>query len=415
MVSALGLSGVAMWTSWKMQQILILTHKQNIQYISDRLPHDVEIYSEMVSLTQGMQKVIDNLTTNHTLLWIKRPDGTVAAQSMPMKMKMEGTGLLSLKEVPTMPELQSVKGRYWLVCANPLVVKNTNLGTVYIAQDITVDQMMFWGLMRSLSLASFLAISGMTLVIAWYVRRSLYPLQRMSQLTANVSAERLGEAQLHLENAPSEVRELAQMFDQMLMRLSQSWEHQRQLVSNVSHELRTPLTIVSGYLQSILRRGHNLTDVQREALEIAASETERTIQLMEDLLDLARADSGRMHFQIEPIMVNELVAEVAGMAKKYSSDRHLEIALTDYPITIKADSNRLKQVLLNLIDNAVKYSDPEMPITLKLIQKDKLAMIQVCDRGVGIPLQQQARIFERFYRLDETRCRATGGIGLGLS
>ena len=409
-VSVLGLGSVAIWTSLRMQHILISTQKQILEDVADRFAHDVEIYSEMVPIGTGVQKAIDNRTTGNTLIWVKNNNGELIAQSPSLEIATNVAALLNINNIPLLPELQTINGRYWLLCASPLEVKGTNLGRYYLAKDITDDQIMFLGLIRNLSLASLLAIALMILAIALYIRHSLQPLQRISQLTATISADRLGEAHIYLENAPSEVKQLAQTFDEMLVRLSQAWEHQRQLVSNVSHELRTPLTIVSGYIQSTLRRGNNLTQTQREALETAASEADRTIQLMQDLLDLARAESGRMHFQIEAIVINDWVVEVIQMAKRYS-DRRIELESPAHPIVIKADANRLKQVLLNLIDNAVKYSDTQIKILLK--QGDE-AIIQISDRGVGIPLQQQSRIFERFYRVNEARHRA-GGTGLGLS
>ena len=415
-VSAIGLSGLAIWTSWRMQHILIATHKQNIKYIADRFPHDVKIYSDMVSLEVGMQKAIDNLTTDNTLLWVEDSNNQVTAhsQSIALESKKDQTTLLSLTDITNIPQVQAVKGNYWLLCATALIVNETNLGEVYIAQDITGDQTMFLSLMRSLSISSLLSIIVMTVASALYVKRSLQPLQRLSQITENISADQLGEANIHLENAPSEVKELAQTFDAMLMRLSEAWENQRQFVSNVSHELRTPLTIVSGYLQSTLRRADNLTDNQKEALTIASSEANRTIQLMQDLLDLARADGGHMHFQLEAVIVGDLVEDIAGMARQYS-DRIINLHIPKQKVIVKADTNRLKQVLLNLIDNAVKYSDLTEPITVKMSQQKNQGIIQVCDHGVGIPLPQQARIFERFYRVDEARSRSTGGTGLGLS
>ena len=409
-VSVLGLGSVAIWTSLRMQHILISTQKQNLQDMAERFTHDVEIYSEMMPIRAGVQKAVNNLTTGNTLIWVKNANGELTAQSPSLEIATNATALLSLDNIPLLPELQTINGRYWLLCASPLEVNGTDLGSYYLAKDITDDQIMFLGLIRNLSLASLLAIALMIVAIALYIRHSLQPLQRISQLTATVSADRLGEAHIYLENAPSEVKQLAQTFDEMLVRLSQAWEHQRQLVSNVSHELRTPLTIVSGYIQSTLRRGNNLTQTQREALEIAASEADRTIQLMQDLLDLARAESGRMHFQLEAIVINDWIGEVIQMARRYS-DRQIELESPTHPIVIKADANRLKQVLLNLIDNAVKYSDTQIKILLK--QGDE-AIIQISDRGVGIPLQQQSRIFERFYRVDEARHRA-GGTGLGLS
>ncbi len=412
-VSVCGLGGLAIWTSMRMQQILVATHKENIKYIADRFSDDVAIYDEMVSLEEGVQRAVDNLSDNNKILWVKNNSGQVTAKSLALENSAIAKILLPLNNVPPIPQVQDLQGDYWLLCASPLEVKDTNLGKLYIAQDITDDQIMFLSLIRSLSIATLIAISIMTIVIAVYIDRSIQPLKRISQMTSNISAEKLSEAHFHLDKAPKEVKELAETFDEMLVRLSESWEHQRQLLSNVSHELRTPLTIISGYLQSTLRRGKNLTEIQREALTTAASEADRTVQLLRDLLDLARADSGGIHFHIEPIVINDVIKEIIEMAKQYS-DRIIQLESSTNPLVIAADINRFKQVMLNLIDNAVKYSEPPTPITLRIQQHQNQAQIQVCDRGQGIPLPQQGRIFERFYRLDEARNRA-GGTGLGLS
>ncbi len=199
----------------------------------------------------------------------------------------------------------------------------------------------------------------------------------------------------------------------MLSRLSEAWEQQRQLVSDVSHELRTPPTPVHGYLQSMLRRCVNLTELQREALEVASSEANRTIRLLQDLLDLARADSGYLHFDLEPLVLNDLVDEVVGMAEQFS-EQSISIEAGTFPIEIRADPNRLRQVLLNLIDNAVKYSNPSAPIALRLDRINETVTIQVRDRGYGIPLQQQTRIFKRLYRVDEARYTEGSGLDLGI-
>ncbi|NEO42171.1 MAG: HAMP domain-containing histidine kinase [Moorea sp. SIOASIH] len=413
-VSALGMGSLAIWTSWKMQHILVSTHKQSISYIAERFPQDVEIYSDMVTPETGMQKAIDKLSNSNTLLWVKHPNNGIVAQSEALEVMDTLTSPEYLSRIPPMPEILEVNGSYWVVCGTTLEVKQTNLGKFYIAQDITSDQKMFLQLIRSLGIATVLAIGGMCIAIAFYIRRSLQPLQMMSQLTESISADDLGDVQIQLDNAPTEVRELAQTFDQMLVRLNEALENQRQFVSNVSHELRTPLTLVSGYVQSTLRRGANLSPPQREALEIASSEADRTVQMLQDLLDLARADSGHIHFNLESFVLDELVEEVAEMARQYTK-RVIKVECIKPGIWVKADINRLKQVLLNLIDNAVKYSSVDKPVTVKLSQVDGRGRIEVCDRGIGIPLKQQARIFDRFYRVDETRTRSTGGAGLGLS
>jgi len=412
-VAALGVGSLAAWTTMRMQHILVSSHKENLKYIAERFPMDIDIYSKMVPLEEGAQRAIDTLSEAERLMWVKDSSGNILAKSQTLNQAEIGNALLTLNNVPAMPEVQDLNGSYWLMCASPLQFNNGDLGQLYLAHNVTEDQMMFWNFLRSLAIATMLMITLMTTIIAVYIHRSMQPLKRISQLTTTISADKLDQAHVSLEQAPSEVKELAETFDQMLVRLSESWEHQRELLCNVSHELRTPLTIISGYIQSILRRGNNLSEMQVEALTIVASEADRTVQLLQDLLDLARLDSGTMQFQRDHILLNDLIQEVAAMAQQYSK-RKINFQLSAKFVAIKGDNNRLKQVLLNLIDNAVKYSEPESPITVKLVSIKNQAIIEVCDRGLGIPLQQQGRIFERFFRIDEARNR-TGGTGLGLS
>lgn len=414
--SALALGSLATWTSWKMQQILVDSHKYNIEEIAKRLPRDVQLYSEMMQPETGLQKAINNLANTNTLLWLKSPDNKILIKSASFDLLSDTTvaELMSLTKMPIKPQVYKVNQSYFVLCGSSVQVQGKLLGELFVVKDITREQKMFVTLVQSLGITSVLAIIVLTGAIAFFIKRSLQPLRQLNQMTSVISAEDLGQAQLYLNNAPSEVKELAQTLTMLLSRLSQSWEQEREFVSNVSHELRTPLTIVHGYLQSVLRRQNNLTQTQQEALETAASEAERTIRLLQDLLDLARADSGYLYFQMKSYVLNDLIEEVVIMAEKYS-DRIITIESEIYPIEVKVDYSRLKQVLLNLIDNAVKYSESNTPIVFKLNQLQDKAIIQVCDKGYGIPLQHQARIFERFYRVDESRSHATGGCGLGLS
>ncbi|MEH2317700.1 sensor histidine kinase [Nostoc sp.] len=414
--SALVLGSLATWTSWKMQQILVDSHKNNIEEIAKRLPRDVQLYSEMMQPETGLQKAINNLANTNTLLWLKSPDNKILVKSATLDLLSDTTvaELMSLTKMQIKPQVYKVNQSYFVLSGNSVQVQGKLLGELFVVKDITREQRTFVVMVQSLAITSVLAIIILTTAIAFYIKRSLQPLRQLNQMASVISAEDLGQAQLYLDNAPSEVKELAQTLTMLLSRLSQSWEQERQFVSNVSHELRTPLTIVHGYLQSVLRRQNNLTQTQQEALETAASEAERTIRLLQDLLDLARADSGYLYFQMKPYVLNDLVEEVVVMAKKYS-DRLIKIESKIYPIEVKADYSRLKQVLLNLIDNAVNYSEADTPIIFQLNQLPDKAIIQICDQGYGIPLQQQARIFERFYRVDESRSHATGGSGLGLS
>ncbi len=392
-----------------MQQLALAIHTQRVEYIATRFPRDVELYSEMLPVAAGLQKTIDNVSVPGLAIWVKNPDGKqLLAQSSGVT-----TELMSIADMPLKPQVYQIGDRYSILYRGAVRVKGTPLGKVYMAQDVTLEQQQLMAAIQGLAAVCMLSLLLTTIAIAIRIRRSLQPLQEMSQMAGAISAADLNKAKLQLSHAPTEVKELAQTFNMMLSRLADAWEQQRQFVGNVSHELRTPLTVVLGYLQSLLRRSTNLNDYQKEALETAAAEADRTVRLLQDLLNLARADSGYAHYRLESLLLNDVVAEVVQMTEKYS-DRSIHVEATAN-IEAIADRDRLKQVLINLIDNAVKYSGAEQPIILSIARIDGQAIVRVRDCGVGIPLQDQSRIFERFYRVDEARARTTGGHGLGLA
>ena len=412
-VSVIGMGGLAIWLGVTMQRILISAHKDNVLYLAERLPEDVEIYQEMFPQPEAIQKAVENLSRDNMFLWVENKQGEIIART---------GGVNTPKPLPVSPEttnfpfpgvtLSEVDGRYWVLCASRLVVNGESIGELYLVQDIHAEQVMLLHVMRNLAVATVVAIAGISIAGGIYVARSLLPLRRICQLTESISADHLGETRIELNRAPTEVQQLAERFDEMLTRLYTAWEQQRQFVSDVSHELRTPLTIVSGYLQSVQRRGKNLSEPQQEALAIATNEADRTIQLLQDLLTLARVDNGQMQFQLETVSLSAFIDQIIELSKQYN-DRALDYHSPAKEIKVCVDTNRLKQVILNLLDNAIKYSEDAVTITLE--RKGKLAVLSVRDRGMGIPLAQQSRIFERFYRVDEARSRTTGGTGIGLS
>jgi hypothetical protein len=166
-------------------------------------------------------------------------------------------------------------------------------------------------------------------------------------------------------------------------------------------------------LQSILRRGQNLTPPQREGLEIAAAEADRTVQLLGDLLDLARADSGHLQLHRESFSLKDLALDLLDSSPEFCDRVQLEVQTPT--LNIVADRKRLQQVLVHLLDNGVKYSAADQPVVLRLDREMDRMVIQVRDQGIGIPPEHLIHLFEPFYRVDEDRCRTTGGTGLGLS
>lgn len=418
-ISILGLSIVAVCAGWQMEQNLVAAHKQTLEYIAMHFPEQVAFYSETESIAMGLDRTISKVSMPGLVIWVKSPDGKLLAHSPNLSNPfLEIRDVASLTQVPENPQVFQFGDRYVVLCGNPISVNGKSLGKVYLSQDITDDQQKLNAGLWRLLLVSFLTITILVVAISKRIRKAMHPLEQMSQVASAVSADDLADnlsgAKLQLHQAPDEILGLAQAFNEMLFRLSGAWEQQRQFVGNVSHELRTPLTVVVGYLQSLLRRSTNLSVYQQQALETATAETERTIRMLQDLLDLARADSGQLHFRLNPIMLNTLVAEVAAMSQKVSN-RQINVLATDEDVLTCADQDRLQQVLINLVDNAIKYSALGQSVDLTLEKTEQCALIHVRDRGIGIPLLHQRRIFERFYRVDESMTRSRDGTGLGLA
>jgi signal transduction histidine kinase len=414
-LSILGVSSVTVWAGWQMEQTLVSAHKQTLKYIAMRFPEQVQLYSEMGALEMGVEKTITKVSTPGLAVWVKSPDGKLLAQSPNLHHSSpEIRNVAALTQVPQEPQVVRFGDRYVVLCGNPLTIDGNPLGQVYFLKDITDDQQRLNAGIHSLIMVSGVAVVILMIAIAKRIRRALQPLEQMSQVASVLSADDLSGAKLQLHQAPDEILGLAQAFNEMLARLSGSWEQQRQFVGNVSHELRTPLSVIAGYLQSLLRRGDNLSPHQQQALATASAEAERTIRMLQDLLDLVRADRGSLHFRLNPVMLNTLVAEVAEMSQKVSN-RRITVLATDDDVIACADQDRLEQVLINLVDNAMKYSASDQGVDLVLEKNEQQALIHVRDRGIGISLAHQTRIFERFYRVDESMTRSRDGTGLGLA
>lgn len=411
-LSVISLTSVAVWAGWRMEQAVVNNHKQMLEYVAMRFPDQVEMYMETGGVKAGIERTLNKVATSELAILVKGDNGEIIAKSANNYDLSTDLQNIGYSKVPTTPQIIKIGDRYVVMCGSSLTVNGQVVGKVYLSQDITKDQLQLNSGIYGLIIVSIMATGILILAIALRIRKALSPLQEMSQMASMISIEDLSAAKLQLAKAPDEILGLAQTFNEMLQRLSGAWEQQRQFVGNVSHELRTPLTVICGYLQSLLRRGDNLSIYQKQAIETASAETERTIQMLQDLLDLARADSGNLHFRQAPVFLNTLVTEVAAMSAKVS-DRSVTAITSDQDIVALADQDRLQQVLINLVDNAIKYSTE--PVEIKLETKEDQAMIHVCDRGIGIALANQQRIFERFYRSDDSSTRSRDGTGLGLA
>jgi len=190
----------------------------------------------------------------------------------------------------------------------------------------------------------------------------------------------------------------------------------RDFIANVSHELRTPLTSLQGYTETVLDSMSNGSGETREFLEVIRKNAARMSRLTEDLLTLARVESGEQKLEIQPVAVSELLQEACNSFRGIARSRNIEIAIESAPAQmVNADRDAIQQVFSNLIDNAIKYAPSGSKILLGAREAEHALEFYVQDFGPGIPYEHLSRLFERFYRVDAARSREAGGTGLGLA
>ena len=273
--------------------------------------------------------------------------------------------------------------------------------------------------LTALAIAVPLALAAASLGGYFLARKSLSPVVAMSATAANISATNLHE-RLPMDNPRDELGQLAGVFNALLARLDESFAQQQRFMADASHELRTPVAIVRGEAEIALSQAARRPEEYRESLAIVQDEGRRLTRIVEDLFLLARADAGQLPLQLTNFYFDELTAECARAVRTLAMRRELILeceATTEMPL--RGDENLLRQMLLNLLDNAIKHTPRGGSVTVKCVKDKRNYILTVTDTGAGIPLQAQPHIFERFYRADTARLRQTdsegSGAGLGLS
>ncbi|MBN1484869.1 MAG: HAMP domain-containing protein [Chloroflexia bacterium] len=300
--------------------------------------------------------------------------------------------------------------------AVPVLLEGRPAGVVYLSQplgDVNAvlgDLRSFWLLSSGLIL--LLSVGAGLLLSRTFSR----PLGRLTAAAAAVSQGDL-EAQVPVRSA-DELGRLSAAFNQMTARLRAAHRMQVDFVANVSHELRTPLSSIKGLLETL--RGGAVDDpqVRDPFLETADRETDRLIRLVNDLLLLSRVDSAALELRRRPVDLAGLVQAAWRRLAQRAQEKGASLLLQTAPELPPAwgDPDRLLQVLVNLLDNALKYSPPDSAVTVRIGEEpDGLLRLQVEDRGCGIPEEALQHIGERFYRVERDRSRGEGGSGLGLA
>lgn len=239
--------------------------------------------------------------------------------------------------------------------------------------------------------------------------QALQPIDTIAQAATRITAADDLSRRIPYDGPDDELGQLIATFNATLERLERLFNAQRRFVADVSHELRTPLTTIQGNMDLIQRMGPD-----PDSMDAMRSEINRMSRLIGDLLLLARADSGNLPMNETTVDLDSLVMDVFRQGRTLGPQLQFKLDALE-PVRVRGDADRLKQLLLNLVTNAIKYTPAGGTVTISLTVQDGMARASVSDTGIGIPKGDLASIFDRFYRVDKARSREMGGTGLGLS
>jgi heavy metal sensor kinase len=266
------------------------------------------------------------------------------------------------------------------------------------------------GLVLGLTFLILLAVLG-GYVLA---KRALEPVTRIIESAERITSRNLNE-RLPIPRTQDELEQLSAALNRMIHRLDEAFQHTQRFLADASHELRTPLTIIQAELEAIIERMGSKPDVQEPAAS-ALDEVARLRTIVEGLFALSRLDAGEALEQTAPFDLAELAATTTDQMCLLAEDKKITITCdSSGKVVVEGDRARLKQVIVNLLDNAIKFTAPGGQIHVRVSLREQQAILEVTDNGMGMPPEAIPHVFERFFRVDKARSRELGGAGLGLS
>lgn len=297
---------------------------------------------------------------------------------------------------------------------SPLLARGRPFAVITVGQSLRQVDL---ALTRLLTVIVVVILFGLLLAFfggAFLARTALQPIDRITQTARQITeANDLSRRLKPAGGADDEVGRLVQTFNEMLARIEELFRSQQRFVADVSHELRSPLTSIRGNLDLIRRGAASDPDARREIWQAVDSETDRMSRLVSDLLLLAQADAG-IPIRQEAVELDTILLDVYRHGQVVSNGVQMVLGNEDQA-TVLGDPDRLKQLFLNLVDNALKYTPAGGKVELSWEREDGDIKVAVADSGIGISSQDLPHLFDRFYRVDKARSRSAGGTGLGLA
>jgi heavy metal sensor kinase len=245
------------------------------------------------------------------------------------------------------------------------------------------------------------------------VRQALAPVAQITRSAEQITLHNLGD-RLPVAQTGDELEQLSLALNRMIARLQEAFEQNRRFLADASHELRTPLTALRGELESVVEETR--TGETRDRIGSALEEVDRLAKIVETLFAISRLEAGEAQREWKRFDLGRLISSTADQMALLAEDKGVAVACeVEGAVDVEGDQSRIKQVVVNLLDNAIKYTPAGGSVRLNVRARDRKAIMEVIDTGVGIPAAALPHVFERFYRVDEARSRQIEGAGLGLA
>jgi heavy metal sensor kinase len=356
--------------------------------------------------------------SNDRFIRITRADGTVVYGSGPPR----GEGF-EPSQVPALPAAASAQGMArkvslgegsLLIAAVPAVAADGSRYRVEVGTSAAPLEATLRRLLGMLAVGLPLTVSVVVAGGFVLVRRALDPVERIARKAEEITQHNLSE-RLPAVHSGDELERLSVSLNHMISRLQEAIDGSKQFVADASHELRTPLTVMRGELES-LAQDPRLGRETREALGSVLEEVERLAEIVESLFALSRLDAGEASVEWRRFDLAELASTTAEQMSLLATDKNVRVACDSTAgVMVEGDPARLKQVIVNLLDNAIKYTPGGGRVRLSVRREQGFALLEVADDGIGIPEEALPHVFKRFFRVDGSRSREQGGAGLGLA
>ncbi len=419
---------LSLFLSSALQRYVIRTTEEELIREARELNRHYELYDRGWVSREYMELISDGITSyENTSIWVVRVVGDIGLLQFQYNPKgadyeMEITPF-SKEEIINVLRGNIIKniGKFGerfsvpvLTVGIPLKISGSIKGAIFFHTPIEEINLVLYDIYADIWKATLFSAVLAVVLLYWTSRRISKPLSQMSEVSREIAS---GNYKRRVNvSSRDETGQLALSFNAMADSLERLEDMRRTFVANVSHELRSPLTSMRGYIQGVLDKTFD-PEEQEKYLTIALEETERLNKLINELLDLSQIESGQFPLNIQVFDINEQIRRliIAQEEKINAKEIDVEIDFQSNKCMVKADPDRIKQVIINLLDNAIKFNRHQGKIIIKTWKNRGKVYVKIQDQGIGIPKEEIANIWDRFYQVEKSRSGRERGTGLGLS